>query len=123
MGDPSDNKAAPDTNQRFEALQAQVKKNRSLLTNDEGVEGTGLSMLGLLSLNRAYDQFRDNCLKQLASNPSCTGMFNVMGKRVDVEVNLPQLDTTKPDTVNITISNPDNNASRRVTVRNNSNSI
>ena len=108
----------PSNADRFDRLEKRIKAEPAKLTNDEGVQGTGLSVLGLMSLSNAYDNFRERCLQQLATQPTCTGMFNVMGRQqIAVEVNLPQLDAGKKDNVQITISNPEHKTARKVVFR------
>ncbi len=100
--------------QRFEHLQKVVQGQRTLLTEDQGIAGTALSAFSLLRLSSDYDNFREECLRQLGRSPTCTGAFNISGKRLDVEVSFAP--TPAADQVVIGITNTENPTARRKVV-------
>jgi hypothetical protein len=100
--------------QRFKALQSLVKDQRSLLTEDQGVPGTDISLWRLRDLSQQYDEFGKVCLKQLEQANSCSTVFNVAGKKLEVEVSLPKVDAGA-DKVSIKITNEETGAKRKAT--------
>lgn len=107
MAEPEDDRSA-----RFKALKTLVGEQREQLTSDQGVPGTKIGFWDLKSLSDSYGEFEKVCMKQLEKSNSCTGMFNVAGKRLDVEVTIPKADV-KADKVLINITNEETGAKRK----------
>lgn len=83
MGDSRNDKASA----FFTAMGGLVSEQRARLTDSQGMNGTDLDIVDLLSLRKAYNQFEAECVPALAAGRDCTTVFNTSaGKRLRVDV-------------------------------------